>query len=92
MASSINITLSEDQALVLFEFFARFEEEHLFRMRYNAEFVAFMSVSGQIEKALVAPFQPTYRQQLEAARARLTEGQYDLAPGVEPEAGDARDA
>ncbi len=84
MSNGINISLSQDEALVLFEFFARFDETNLFRMRNNAEFVAFMRISGQLEKALVAPFQPTYQEQIEAARTRLAEGHYELAPGVEP--------
>ncbi|MCR5886106.1 hypothetical protein LRS03_25935 [Rhizobacter sp. J219] len=86
MSNGININLSDDEALVLFEFFARFHETNLFRMQNNAEFVAFMRISGQLDKALVAPFQPTYQEQIEEARTRLTEGHYELAPGVEPDA------
>ncbi|WOB06897.1 hypothetical protein [Piscinibacter gummiphilus] len=92
MSNGINVNLSEDEALVLFEFFARFDETNLFRMRNNAEFVAFMRISGQLEKALVAPFEPAYQERIEEARARLTEGHYELAPGVEPDASNEKRA
>ena len=92
MNNAVNVTLSEDEALVLFEFFARFGEKHEFRLRSNAEFVAFMRLSGQLEKALVAPFESSYREQLQAARARLAHG-YDIAaPGVEPLTSNEADA
>jgi hypothetical protein len=83
MSNQVNISLTEDEALVLFEFFARFAEKNEFRMQSNAEFVAFMRVSGQLEKTLVAPLQNTYREQLKSAQERLAAGYEGLAPGVE---------
>jgi hypothetical protein len=92
MSEQVNISLSGDEALVLFEFFARFHEKNEFQIRNNAEFVAFMGLSGQLENALVAPFQATYRGQLEAARKRLASGYEGPAPGVEVLPGNAGDA
>lgn len=83
-SSSINIQLSHDEALVLLDFFGRFEGGGEFRFHHNAEFMVFASVSAQLDKALVAPFQEAYAQQVEAARQRLASGYEGSAPGVEP--------
>jgi hypothetical protein len=82
--SDVTLTLSNDEALVLFEFFARFDESDEFVLRNNAEFVAFMQVAGQLEKTLVAPFQANYKEQLLAARTRVAEGFEGVASGVKP--------
>lgn len=84
MNDGITIHLSHEEALVLFEFFARFDQEDLFCLRNNAEFVAFMKISGQLEKALVEPFQDNYCELLANAQAQLAEGYEGFAPGVEP--------
>jgi hypothetical protein len=82
MIHPVNITLSEDEAFVLFEFFARFAQKNEFHMQSTAEFIAFMGVSEQLEKTLVAPLRSTYQEQLQAAQARLAAGYEGLAPGV----------
>ena len=72
MSEDINIRLSHDEALVLFEFFSRFDgDDDDFTLRHNAEFTAFMSISGQLEQALVEPLQRDYIELLHAARDRL---------------------
>lgn len=90
--SDVNLTLSADEALVLFEFFARFDESDQFVLRNNAEFVALMRVAGQLEKSLVAPFQANYKEQLLAARQRVAEGYEGLAPAVIPPHANESDA
>jgi hypothetical protein len=82
MAESITVTLSNDQALVLFEFFSRFEDSGDFSLRHNAEFLAFSRISAQLDKALVEMFDPKYRELLQAARERLAAGYEGRAPGV----------
>ena len=84
MNDSVTLRLSRDEALVLFEFFARFDQDDEFRLRSNAEFVAFMKVAGQLEKALPQPFQSNYQQLLADASGRLSAGYEGLAPGVAP--------
>lgn len=49
MSSDITITLSHDEALVLFEFFARFADNDDFTLRNNAEFIAFSKLAGQLD-------------------------------------------
>jgi hypothetical protein len=82
MSESVTITLSHDEALVLFEFFARFDESDDFTLRNTAEYLAFSRISAQLDKALVEPFKPDYNALLSAARDRLAEGFEGRAPGV----------
>ena len=83
MSENINITLSRDEALVLFEFFSRFCDDDVdFTLRHNAEYLAFMRMSAQLDKALVEPFQPQYLELLRAARDRIAAGYEGRAPGV----------
>lgn len=83
MSETINITLSHDEALVLFEFFSRFcDEGYDFTLRHTAEYLAFMRISAQLDKALVKPFQPQYTELLRAARDRVAAGFEGQAPGV----------
>ena len=82
MSENISITLSHDEALVLFEFFGRFDKHDDFTMRHTAEYLAFMRLSAQLDKALVEPVQPDYLQSLQAARERLAAGYEGKTPGV----------
>lgn len=84
MTNPITIEISQDEALVLLGFFERFVQDCAFRLRNNAEYVAFAKLSAQLDKALVAPLQDDHLQQLDAARARLASGYQGVAPGVEP--------
>lgn len=86
MSENIIITVSHDEALVLFEFFSRFGDTGDFRLRNNAEFVAFQKISAQLDKSISDMFQPNYSELLDAARTRIA-GDYDgLAPGVSNDA------
>jgi hypothetical protein len=83
MNKNITITLSHDEALVLFDFFARFcDGDEGFTMRHTAEYLAFMRISAQLDKALVELFQPQYIELLQTARERIAYGFEERAPGV----------
>lgn len=82
MTGDITLKLTQDEALVLFEFFARFQETDKFEMKNAAEYLAFSSVAGQIERTLVAPFDPNYVQLLEQAQKRLSDGYEGEVPGA----------
>jgi hypothetical protein len=84
MENTVTLKLSHDEALVLEALFARFEMDDRLTLKHNAEFIALSRISGQIEKALVEPFQADYLLLLAAAQARVAEGYEGLAPGVEP--------
>jgi hypothetical protein len=82
MSNNITITLSHDEALVLFEFFSRFQDTDDFTLRHNAEFVSFQRIAAQLDKSISDMFKPSYPELLHAAR-ELIAGDYEgLAPGV----------
>jgi hypothetical protein len=82
MSEDITITLSHDEAPVLFEFFSRFQDSDEFSLRHNAEFLAFCRIAAQLDKSLVEMFRPNYSELLRAARERIALGYEGLAPGV----------
>lgn len=83
MDRPIEIRLTQDEALVLCEFFARFQETNRLRLINNAEFIALSRISAQIDRVVVQPFKQDYVELLEAARQRLSNGYEDVAPGVD---------
>jgi hypothetical protein len=82
MNEHINVTLTRDEALVLFEFFARFDEDDNFTLKHTAEYLAFMKISAQLDSSLVEPLQPQYLNLLREARERIAAGYEGKAPGV----------
>ena len=86
MSHDVTITLSRDEALVLYAFFTRFEERDDFSLRHIAEFLAFSRISAQLDKSLVEMFDPKYGNLLAAARDRLAAGYEGRAPGVRDDA------
>ncbi len=84
MKDSVTVLLTREQALVLFERFARFQNVRHPRIANNAELIALSEVSAQLQSTLIEPFQESFPELLAAARARLALGLEGLAPGVEP--------
>jgi hypothetical protein len=82
MRKEISITLSHDEALVLFEFCSRFSDTDELTFRHNAEFLAFSILSAQLDKSLSDMFNPNYPELRRAARERLAFGYQGSAPGV----------
>ena len=71
MGNSVKVELTGDEALVLFEFLSRFEDQERLVIDDQAEERALWNLHGLLEKQLVGPFDPRYKELLEAARARL---------------------
>jgi hypothetical protein len=67
----VTIRLSSDQALVLYELLSRFDQEEELSIEDRAEERVLGDVHAQLEKALVAPFDPRYEELVAAARDRL---------------------
>jgi hypothetical protein len=65
------LSLSADEALVLFECLARSDDQQRVEIVHPAERHALRTVEGQLERALVATFDARYAELLAAARARL---------------------
>ncbi len=68
------LKISEDEALVLFEYFERFDETDELLFRHPAEYIALQRLAGQIDKTTSAMFKPHYEQLLAAARQRIAAG------------------
>jgi hypothetical protein len=68
------LEITEDEAIVLFEFFSRFDETDNLTFQHPAEYLAFEKLSGQIEKTTAAMFKPEYNELLSSARNRIAEG------------------
>ncbi len=75
---NINIILTKDEALVLFEFLARFNSsvanDHLFEDQSEQKML--WLIEGQLEKVLVEPFTPNYRDIVKEARNRIRDAKF----------------
>ena len=69
--SEVQISLTADEALVLFEFLNRFEESSELTIADQAEVWVLSNLLGPLQKQLVPPFQKDYVEQLQQARNRL---------------------
>ena len=68
----INIKLTKDEALVLFDFLARFNEtEHSDIFEDQSEQKALWIIEGQLEKQLAEPFKPDYKDIITTARNKI---------------------
>ena len=81
----INLKISEDDAIVLFEFFERFDEKEKLYFVHPAEYISFMKIVGQIDKCTSAMFKSDYRDLLRKARERIAEGFEGNFPEIEKE-------
>lgn len=65
------LELTDDEALVFFEWLARLDEEDAFPLEDLAEESVLWSLKGQLEKVLTEIFLPNYSELVEQARSRL---------------------
>lgn len=79
---SYTLSVTEDEALVLFEFFYRFDETEKLQFAHAAEYLALQRVSAQIDKTTSAMFSPKYGALLAAARERIAAGFEGDVPGM----------
>lgn len=70
MNDPVTITLTRAEALVLFEWLHRLDDEP--GNVDDAEQIALWRLSGALERTLSEPFAPDYRTLLQRARAALT--------------------
>ncbi len=80
--SGYTFNITEDEALVLFEFFHRFGETDKLEFAHPAEYIALMKLSGQIDKTTPAIFDPNYESLLGDARSRMAAGFEGDVPGM----------
>ena len=69
---NVNLTVTKDEALVLFEFLARFNQtEHPGIFEDQAEQKTLWILEGQLEKQLVEPIRPDYKDIILEARNKI---------------------
>jgi hypothetical protein len=76
MANKVTITLTKDEALVLFDFLARFNQaDHKSIFEDQAEQKTLLIIEGQLEKTLVEPFLPNYLDIIKQSRDNIRDEQ-----------------
>ncbi len=71
---SLNLTISKDEALVLFDFLARFNEaEYSDVFEDQAEQKTLWILEGQLERQLVEPFKHDYKDIIKKARNKISD-------------------
>lgn len=71
MGGPVRLELTRDEALVLFEFLARFDDDSKLTIRDQAEERALWNLHCLLQKQLVELLHPEYKALLAAARDRL---------------------
>ena len=67
----MTLELTDDEALVLFEWLARLDGQDALPVEDAAEEMVLWSLLAQLEKVLVEPLRPDYDDLVERARARV---------------------
>ena len=81
----IIIKLSEDEVLVLFEFFERFDDKGKLYFVHPAEYLALMKISAQVDQSTSAMFDRNYRKLLCEAREKIAGNFESDFPEIEKE-------
>ena len=69
---TVTLTLSRDEALVFFEWLAGFDSDARAPADESAERKVLWKMEGQLEKSMVEPLAPNYRQLVEDAKMRVS--------------------
>lgn len=83
--SQIKLEISEDDAIVLFEFFERFNEKDSLYFVHPAEHISLMKISAQIDKSTSAMFNEKYKELLKKSREKIAKGFESDFPPIEKE-------
>ena len=67
----MTLELTGDQALVLFEWLARLDERDAFPHEHVAEKHVLWQLCSQLERTLVEPLLPNYKELVAQARSRI---------------------
>ncbi|MDQ3747778.1 MAG: hypothetical protein M3367_02010 [Acidobacteriota bacterium] len=74
MNEKIQICLSKDEAIILFEFLSRFSEKEVLEIADQSEERVLLNVLCDLEKTLVEPFVANYQKILKKSRERIRDG------------------
>lgn len=83
----MQLNLTEDEALVLFELLSRFSEDSILGIEDQAEMRALWNLQAVLEQALTEPFLQNYETLLPAARDRLRDDGKGTSAELEQEKG-----
>lgn len=73
---NISLTLTKDEALVLFDFLGRFNQtDHTDIFEDQSEQKTLWILEGQLGKQLVEPFKPDYKDIIKEARNKIRDGE-----------------
>ncbi len=72
MRNNIQIELTNDEALVLFEHLSQLDDTGSLPVADHAEELVLGKIQCQLEKALVEPFDPKYKDLILEAKAKVT--------------------
>ncbi len=82
MSDSVDLPLPQDEALVLSELLARFEQTGKLTLTHDAEFLVLSRLSALLDSLLTESFDPNYASLVKQAQDRLAVGVEGLALGV----------
>ena len=71
MKEEIQINLSKDEAIILFEFLSRFSNEEILEIEDQAEARVLWNILCNLEKILAEPLSEKYTEILETAREKI---------------------
>lgn len=71
MEEKIQINLTKDEAIILFEFLSRFSNEDILEISDQSEERVLWNIQCDLEKILSEPFSEKYKEILEKARDRI---------------------
>lgn len=71
MDDKVRLELSRDQALVLFEWLARSDDQRSLATAHEAEQIVLWVLEGELERALTIQLSPEYEQCVVEARERV---------------------
>jgi len=74
MNEKIQICLSKDEAIILFEFLSRFTEKEVLEIADQSEERVLLNVLRDLEKTLVEPFVANYQEIVKKSRERIRDG------------------
>ncbi len=80
--SDYTIKLSEDEVIVLFEYFSRFDETNSSAFEHASEYLSLQKLAGLIYKTTAAMFKANYDELLAQARVRIAKGFDGDVPGL----------
>jgi hypothetical protein len=71
----IDLVLSNAEGLVLYEWLCQMEDEKKGAVMGEAELKVLWKIEGQLEKVLVEPLEPGYKQKVEIARKKVIDSE-----------------